>query len=456
MDKLYGATSEQIQSWIYYTMYPTHINHQVIILETTLVGLDLPALNNAIEYLVIRHESLRTYFVEIEDTLKQCIVPFDRNVFMPVYFDISALHSAEDYIDEVKEETKVKLSNLSKPPLMYCTIFKITDIKYQICFMIHHIISDEWSKMILHKELGMFYELFRKGEKVDLPPLEMQLKDYASWQRSWFEENGESASNYWSEKLSSRLRPNPDKLIQHYKPLLNLSIGTHHNEKIYSSVENIKNVLDTQKSACCNSYIHGQKYMALNQYCRSEGVSIGAALNASFQILFYSMIGKSEILLTMPVVNRFLEATQSIIGGLGGGIYLMQPIQPEMQANDFIKAVYIEFLKSAGTLIFDHVEMKLDGNILRLLTDLYVNFMNKSVTSKEKIKITAKESHAILNDPEFYGISCIITEYKDGLFMQWKYNVALYSAAFVDKLIKKHLLQLDKIILNPNITINNL
>lgn len=456
MERLYDATSEQIQSWNYYTNYPAHLNHQIIILETTLIHPDLNALDRAIECLVTRHESLRTYFVKTEDDLRQCVIPFDRRIFLPVCYDLSELSSADDRMEEIREEIKVGLSDLGKAPLMWCALFKISEEEYRICFMVHHIISDEWSKMILHKELSSFYELLRRGENVDLPPLEMQLKDYASWQRNWFRENGAAARLYWSQKLSSYTESSADRLTRHYQPLLNRSIGYDHNKEVYSTVEAIKEVLDTRSSALCNSYIYGEEYKALNDYCRTRSVSMGAVLNASFQILFHVMTGKHEILLAMPVVNRFMEGTQSIIGGLGGGVYLVQPIYPDMLASDFIKAVYLEFLKSAGILIFNHVEMKLNGNVLRLLTDLYVNFMNKSVTSKENIVISGSGQHIMLNDPEYYGISCVITEYQDGLQIQWKYNVALYTAAFVDDLIARHLKQLTLISLNPNITISNL
>lgn len=456
MERLYDATSEQIQSWHHYTRNPTHLNHQIIILETTLIAPDLTALDQAIEYLVIRHESLRTYFVKGEDDLKQCVVPFDPKLFLPVCYDFCGLSSPDVRMQEVRDEIKRRLSDLSTAPLMCCAIFKLSKVEYQVCFMVHHIISDEWSKVILHKELGTIYELFRRGEKVDFPPLEMQLKDYAAWQRKWFKENGAAARSYWSQKLSSHTGIDAAKLRQHYDPLLSRSFGVNYDKTAYSNVDAVKGMLNAGKAAVCNSYICGEEYAALNEYCRLGRVSIGAMLNASFQLLFHTLTGKQKILLAMPVVNRFMEGTLSIIGGLGGGVYLLQPIHPDMLVSNFIREVYLEFLKSAGTLIFDHEEMELSGETLRLLTDLYVNFMNKSVTSNEKIKVLSGAEHLMLNDPEYYGISCIITEYQDGLLLQWKYNVALYTVAFVDELIQKHLLQLRLITLHPDIIISDL
>lgn len=455
MEELYEATREQVHSWNFHDRYAAHQNHQIITLESELIDPDLAAFDKAVEYLVVRHESLRTYFVKQQEVLKQCIIPFDRTMFLPVRYDFSKCSSAGRKMALVVEDMKRILSDLGKPPLMCCAVFKFSEDKYKFCFMIHHIISDEWSKGIIYKELSTQYELFKHGKNASLPPMRMQLKDYAKWQSNWLNENSDAARNYWSQKLSSFAEIDRDQLNRHYRPIFEYDNSQKFNKKDLTKPK-IEAILDTAKAAMSTSSIHGEEYVLINKFVRNEKFSVGAVLNASFKLLFHIIIGRNEVLLAMPVVNRFIQGTETIIGGLGGGIYLRQVISPDMTIRKFIREGYIEYLKAAGTLIFDHLEMKLDGDVLRLFTDLYVNFMNRNITSGGKLLIPSSDNHVILNDLEYYSISCIIIEYNDGLLFQWKYNTSIYSTLIVNELKKTHLLLLQLMVRNPEVAIRDL
>ncbi|MEI2275842.1 condensation domain-containing protein [Sphingobacterium sp. ML3W] len=50
-----------------------------------------------------------------------------------------------------------------------------------LCTM-HHIISDGWSMGIMVKEVLSLYGSLSSGLVVDLPSLELQYRDYASWE----------------------------------------------------------------------------------------------------------------------------------------------------------------------------------------------------------------------------------------------------------------------------------
>jgi hypothetical protein len=50
---------------------------------------------------------------------------------------------------------------------------------------LHHIVADEWSLNVLHRELGELYAAGRLGRPATLPELPIQYADFALWQREW-------------------------------------------------------------------------------------------------------------------------------------------------------------------------------------------------------------------------------------------------------------------------------
>ncbi|HYN20847.1 MAG TPA: condensation domain-containing protein, partial [Thermoanaerobaculia bacterium] len=65
-----------------------------------------------------------------------------------------------------------------------------------------HLITDAWSMGVFFRELPAIYEGFRKGRPVSLPPLPIQVADYALWQRAWLQgEVLEEQLRFWREYL---------------------------------------------------------------------------------------------------------------------------------------------------------------------------------------------------------------------------------------------------------------
>ena len=80
--------------------------------------------------------------------------------------------------------------------------------EHRLVLVLHHIVSDGWSMGVLETELAAFYRL-ETGETGETggpapPPLPVQYRDFARWQRSWLRgEALEAQLSYWRERLAS-------------------------------------------------------------------------------------------------------------------------------------------------------------------------------------------------------------------------------------------------------------
>ena len=433
---MYDATSEQVQSWYHHNKSSEAYLDYFLIREATLSNINLAAFELAVEMLIQRHESLRTFFNLVEGTLKQCVVPYDRELFRIFCIDITNETEQEKVITAIIEANKKELKKINCLPLIRCCLFKTMPATYRVCLMLHHIIADEWSMSIAEKEISKFYEAIVKGEPVDIAPLKMQLGDYANWQQQWLRENWQVVHDHWKNILRFCNRFSFEELYNRYMKFSGVPLPVNIRKSITSENE-LWNILNRGKAACCVCCIDSLLYSRLKQLSLICKCSISTTFNAGLKILFSMLANKEEVLLAMPYSNRYIPGTAMLIGCLGGGIYLHQQVIQKMPVKEFVCAVNIESIKAAQHLIYDHDEMKLDGQKLRIYTDVFVNFVGGEILGEGKLNAERTGTHYALEGAEYYALSCSIQEYQDGILFQWKYNLDLYFSKIIDFMIER-------------------
>jgi surfactin family lipopeptide synthetase A len=433
----YEPASEQVQSWHYHARLGEDVAHQVVTVDSMVKDLDVEAMGKAIEAMIRRHESLRTYFEVVDNEIRQGIIPYHKELFTPVYYDMSAARDKDSMIGEMKniiDAGKHSLRKLNRPPLLRAYLFKMSENEYYLCLLIHHIIADEWSASLIYKELAASYLLLKSGQEINSSPLRLQLRDYASWQKKWLKENAEAIHRYWTEKIRT--------FDQEWQQ------GTMAREQRLG-------ILNEGRAAAYNCVVNGAQYSQLIQLSKKCGSTIWSVIITSLQLLFYRIAGKERILIAMPMTSRFLPGSESLIGYLGGGIYLYRPVKQEMLVRDFIKEGYFDFLEAATNIIYDHDEMNLDGQGMRCKCDIFINFLSKEMAGNKK-PYGENNKHRPLEGPEYYSLSYNVFEYQDGLSFCWKYNLDLYDAEKVGTIVKNHEVILQAICQTPEGTIREL
>ncbi|MFE5486109.1 amino acid adenylation domain-containing protein [Streptomyces sp. NPDC056527] len=165
--------------------------------------LDLDALRAAVDHLLARHESLRTYFAEGPGGAEQIVVPAaDARVDVTVH-DVSepdvqaAIDIAAGYLFDLAAEIPTRVD-----------LFRTGPRDHVLLLCIHHIASDGWSLAPLVKDLCEAYTARRRGQDPETPELAVQYVDYTLWQRELLGSTDDPDSpmsrqlGYWRERLA--------------------------------------------------------------------------------------------------------------------------------------------------------------------------------------------------------------------------------------------------------------
>src|SRR5262249_7537515 len=147
--------------------------------------LDVVALEQSLNEIVRRHESLRTSFSLLEGEPVQIISP---SLCIPlVVVDLSgrAQIEREKEARRLAEKEVHRFFDLTCGPLLRATLISLGQDDYVLLLTLHHIVCDGWSMEVLYRELSVLYEAFCQGKPAPLPDLPVQYVDYAVWQREW-------------------------------------------------------------------------------------------------------------------------------------------------------------------------------------------------------------------------------------------------------------------------------
>lgn len=140
--------------------------------------LDIGALGEALNGLVVRHAALRTEFAATGG------VPVQR-VTEPRQVAVTELDVPDDAAAAaVIEEFVGWPFDLCRPPLLRAALLHLAGQEHRLVLSLHHIVSDAQTVAILLTELGELYSALITGREPDLPPLPVSFLDVAAWQEA--------------------------------------------------------------------------------------------------------------------------------------------------------------------------------------------------------------------------------------------------------------------------------
>jgi Condensation domain len=181
--------------------------------------LDITALRDCLNYIVGRHEILRTTFGVVNGEPVQIVHPA-KPILLSVFEAAPGGDLKKDAVSIIKEETS-RTSDLTQGPLIRFSLLRIDEDKHWFFRICHHLLWDAWSTRLFHKELALLYEAWFEGRPPPLPEFEpLQYADHASWQRKILRRNGadyQEAIAWWKEHFQSH--PARNELPWHRKIL---------------------------------------------------------------------------------------------------------------------------------------------------------------------------------------------------------------------------------------------
>ncbi|NET61201.1 MAG: AMP-binding protein, partial [Symploca sp. SIO2E6] len=282
----------QERLWFLNKLYPNHCSYNVPIALNLSGLLNSAALEQSLNQIVQRHETLRTTFSEINGKPVQIVAPVT-NLTLPVV-DLEDSESTQEQSEKVKQLVKqeaMALFDLAQGLVLRVTLLRLDSERHVLLITMHHIICDHWSLGVLVRELSSIYEAFCQGKPSLLPELPIQYIDFAHWQRQWLTgEVFDKQLNYWKQQLAG-VSPVIELPIDYPRPAEPTFKG---------GMEYFQ--LDLNLT---------QKLRQLGQESES---TLFMTLLAAFFILLSRYSGQSDLVVGSPIANRNQEEIEPLIG----------------------------------------------------------------------------------------------------------------------------------------------
>jgi amino acid adenylation domain-containing protein len=303
----------QRKLWILQKLSPESVAYnQAFALE--LRGAFAPeALDRAFAALIERHETLRTHIGERGEEAEQIIdAPFRVKISVTDVRDAPEAERLAQVGATARRLESVPF-DLGQAPLFRVEALRLSDEQTAIVIVIHHIIADAWSVLVVVRELGELYLAAREGRDATLAPLRVQYGDYAEWQRARLE-NGEFDAQfaYWRRALSGEL------------PILELPRDFPRTEMATAKGAEVRFSFDESTSK------------ALSGLCETHGATPFMVILAAVFAWMHKTSGQGDLLVGSPIANRGPRDVEQLIGFFANTITLRARITETTTFSDLI------------------------------------------------------------------------------------------------------------------------
>jgi amino acid adenylation domain-containing protein len=275
--------------------------------------LQIPALEQALNAVIQRHESLRTTFTT--DAQQQPI-----QVIAPARFqsltiaDLSTDPERDRRVEELIRQTVDRPFDLTQP-LVRSQLVRLEETDHILLLTTHHIVSDRWSIGVFLRELSLLYRAFTQGQPSPLDDLPIQYGDWAIWQQQQLQGAVLVQQAYWQQQLGGELpvlplptdRPRP--AVPNYQ-------GSHH--AVALSLD-----LSTQ----------------LKALAAEAGVTLFMLLLASFQTLLHRYTEQDDLVIGTDIANRDRRETEGLIGLLVNTLVLRTSLAGDPSFRELLNRV---------------------------------------------------------------------------------------------------------------------
>ena len=251
---------------------------------------DVAIIEQSLNEILRRHESLRTTFSMVEGQPVQVISP-SRSIPLHV-IDLTdrAESDREEEARQLAHEEARRPFDLSRGPLFRATLIRLAHDDHMLVLTMHHIVSDGWSMGVLDRELSVLYEAFCAGKPSPLSELPIQYGDFAIWQREWLQGDVlDTQLSFWRKQLEN---------------VQTLQLRTDRPRPAVQSYRGVSQSI----------VLSGELTDGLKTLSRQQDVTLFMTLLAAFQTLLHRYTGQNDIVVGSPIANRNRPEIEGMIG----------------------------------------------------------------------------------------------------------------------------------------------
>ena len=399
--------------------------------------LNVDALEQTINAIIARHESLRTTFQLIDGQPVQ-VVSRARDVELP-HIDLTDLPTAER--EAAARELAITEArrpfDLSRDHPLRATLVRLNDSEHWLLLTMHHIVSDGWSMGILGRELSTIYEALATNQSINLPELSVQYADFAEWQREWLQgEVLEEQLTYWLDSLEGA----PAEL----------ELPTDYPRPAQQSFHGASLSLSLSQKLSRSITTLGQR----------EGVTLFMTMLAAFQTLLFRYTGQEDIVVGTPIAGRNRVEIESLIGFFVNTLAL----RTNVSRNDKFLQV-LSRVKEAALSAYAHQDLPFEKLVEALNPERNVShtpifqvmFGMQNGPSETITRAGLTFKHVpVVSDTAKFDLTLFVTETPSGLNCRFEYNKDLFEKSTIARMLGHYETLLEGIVKDPDRRISQL
>ncbi len=377
--------------------------------------LHIAILEQSVQEIIYRHESLRTTFVTHAGKPFQ-MIHADYHTTLAVT-DLHAVEQSQQpaTILQLLHMKMVRPFDLTSGPLLRTGLFILHDQEYVFYLVMHHIIFDAWSVGIFFRELSTLYNAFLQGMPSPLLMPPFQYADFALWQRGWLEGKIlNTLTSYWTKQLRGAQplelptdQPRTDSVSNN---------GAAHLFTLPSELT--------------------QKLITLS---RQEGVTLFMTLLTSFQILLHAYTGALDIVVGTDIANRTSAETEDMIGFFINLLVLRTQLSTRNTFRETLKSVCAMVLHAYAhqdlpfDQLIDALQLKRNPHQIPLVNILFV--LQNVPTHLLKMHDLAAATMDITTTTAKFDVSVFLIESASALTGYVNYRTDLFHPATIARMM---------------------
>ncbi|TCN57662.1 SDR family NAD(P)-dependent oxidoreductase [Flavobacterium circumlabens] len=412
---------------------------------------DPEILQNVIQVLLKRHESLRTSFKIIDGEIKQYVENSIPEIAIE-YIDISNDINKNQLIGQIRKNSNNVRFDLEKLPLFHLKVVRYSPEMSGLLFTIDHIISDGVSMNILSKEIHQLYTAFSEGKENPLEPLKFQYKDYAMWVNEFSKsEKALSLKEKYLEKIQNSIRKTNDQYNITYKEKLSAEIQIAAKGRPVDQFSNaygkVVNLYQEQGSSY-KIFVKGTNYENLQKLTLNNGSSIFMNIVSVFLLVFYKINQTNHLRFSVPYSTRVFKEFEEMVGWFSTSIILALDIDDSLTFKEFVLMATEEMFDTSQNRFYPHEEILNDLDVpLRVLTPTFFNFITGVYTEMDLENFG--EGHSEEGSGHF-NLKGLFVPFNSGILFNLEYNREAYSAEDIEYMIQNYFIILDHLVKNED------
>ncbi len=397
----YTLSSGQQRLWFLEQLDPGKPTYHIASALNLEGSLNLFALKHALQTIIDRHDSLRTTFVNQHEGVFQRIT--DKSTAV-----LARMHLNEASLNAALEKEMATPFDLLNGPLFRVTLFKLSDQRHVLSFVLHHIISDAWSCQVLLSELSILYNQAIHGDVHALPELPCQYTDFARWQSELFAQPViEKQRSFWLKALEG-IEP--------------LSLPYDHSRPKTISYQGDFIKVDLQET----------EVNKFTELCHTFNVTLFHGLMSVFQALLFRYTQQRHFCIGTPVAGRNHEDTQGLIGFFVNSLAITNDATADITFAELLTQVKNTTLdaQSHQDIPFESIVEALDLPRDTSVAPIFQVFFSYNPDNNQaQCALTALETSLIPMDNQTakFDLSLIVHTTDNGLSCHFEYNTDIFE-----------------------------